>query len=89
MTDVRMMAGTTADRLRAALGEFFAAWKRKHAPSATRTTRQFAGLATLVLIGSIIATGYWFDVDGVWWGRSLSPPVIEVFQKITRLGESG
>jgi membrane-associated phospholipid phosphatase len=76
-------------RLREALGEFLFAWSRQHAPSVSRERRHFAGLATLALLGVIVATGYWLDVAGLMWARTLSQTVIHVFETITKLGESG
>jgi membrane-associated phospholipid phosphatase len=89
MTGIRIRGDNPLDRLRDALGEFLTAWRRKHAPNATRDARQLSGLATLVLLGAIVVTAWKLDIDGMTWAKELSPPVVHVFEKITKIGESG
>ena len=82
-------ATTPVARLKAALAAFARAWKR-HRPAIRATdTRQFGAAATLIICGLIVATAIYLDEPALEWARDQSLPVIHVFEKITRLGESG
>ncbi len=80
---------TAVARLKAALAEFARAWKRRRPAVRSMDKRHFGAAATLIICGAVVATAIYADEPVLNWARGLSLPVIHVFEKITRLGESG
>ena len=83
------LPNTPVGRLKAALAAFARAWKRRRPVVRSIDTRHLGAAATLFVCGVIVATAIYIDESALEWARGQSLPVIHVFERITRLGESG
>jgi undecaprenyl-diphosphatase len=64
------------------------AWRRPRGEAET-SLRHVEAALTLVIIGAIVALAWFGDAAATLWARTLDPGLVAVFQRITKLGDSG
>jgi membrane-associated phospholipid phosphatase len=75
-------------RLRAAAAGFWDSWRRPRPERETKLRHAEAGIV-LVIIAATLVLAWYGDAAATLWARSLNPNLVWVFQRITKLGDSG
>lgn len=82
-------ASGPAARLCAPLREFLTAWRRQRRRAIGPDTRHLRATAVLFACVAIVAAAIFCDESAMIWQQGLSGPIIAIFDRITKLGESG